>query len=116
MTDEICEIIITAPDADWLAAFTTELVGARLCACGHNAVPIRSIYRWAGAVHDEVEARVALHTRRSLVAKIVEFTQSRHPDEVPCVIATPIIAGNQDYLDWVLSETDPADTDAETLG
>lgn len=115
MTEEICEVIITAPDADWLAEFTTALVNARLCACGHNTAPIRSIYRWQGVVHDEREARVALHTRRSLVPKIVDFTKSRHPYEVPCVIATPVIAGNQDYVDWVLSETNPIDSDSSQL-
>ncbi|WP_431729915.1 divalent cation tolerance protein CutA [Verrucosispora sp. TAA-831] len=29
----------------------------RLAACGHHLVPIRSIYRWHGTVHDEQEAR-----------------------------------------------------------
>ncbi len=114
MTDEICEVIITAPDAEWLAIFTTDLVNARLCACGHNTAPIRSIYRWEGAVHDDVEARVALHTRKSLVPKIVDFTRSRHPYKVPCVIATPIISGNQDYVEWVLRETGPADSGTST--
>ena len=57
--DDICEVIITAPDADWLAQFTTELVAGRLAACGHNIGPIRSIYRWQGEIHDAPEARVA---------------------------------------------------------
>lgn len=30
--DEICEVVITAPDAEWLATFTAELVRNRLAA------------------------------------------------------------------------------------
>ena len=106
--DDICEVIITAPDADWLAQFTTDLVTERLAACGQVIAPIRSIYRWQGEIYDVGEARVALHTRISLVERIVEKTSraSRdHPYDVPCVIATAVFAGNPSYLQWVHDET-----------
>jgi periplasmic divalent cation tolerance protein len=103
--DEICEVIITAPDAEWLAQFTRQLVDHRLAACGHNIAAIRSIYRWRGDIYDRSEARVALHTRRSLVPSIVEQTNREHPYEVPCVIASPVVDGNPSYLQWVRDET-----------
>ena len=79
MDEEYCEVVVTAEDADWLAAFTRTLVDERLVACGHNLQVIRSVYRWEGAVHDEPEARVALHTSRSLVPAIVARTAGLHP-------------------------------------
>lgn len=103
--DDICEVIITAPDADWLAQFTTDLVAERLAACGQVVAPIRSIYRWQGEIYDVGEARVALHTRISLVERIVEKINRDHPYEVPCVIATAIFAGNPKYSQWVRDET-----------
>ena len=105
MDEECCEVVVTAADADWLAGYTRTLVEERLAACGHVIAPIRSVYRWEGAVHDEVEARVALHTRRSLVPAIVERTRELHPYVTPCVIATPLTGGNPEYLQWVVSET-----------
>ena len=105
--EDICEVVITAADADWLAAFTRRLVGDRLAACGQQIPAIRSIYRWEGAVHDDAEARVALHTRTSLVPQIVERTNAEHPYEVPCVLALPVITGNPAYLDWVRTQTTP---------
>ena len=102
---EFCEVVVTAEDADWLAGFTRTLVEERLAACGHALTPIRSIYRWEGAVHDEREVRVALHTRRSLVPAIVARTGELHPYDVPCVIALPLVGGNPDYLRWVARET-----------
>jgi len=101
----ICEVVITADDADWLAAFTRRLVADRLAACGHQIPAIRSIYRWEGVVHDESEARVALHTRASLVPAIVDRTNTEHPYDVPCVIALPVTGGNQAYAEWVRTQT-----------
>jgi periplasmic divalent cation tolerance protein len=105
MTADICEVVITAGDAEWLAAFTRRLVEDRLVACGHQIAAIRSIYRWDGAVHDEREARVALHTRTTLVPQIVARTNSEHPYDVPCVIALPVVGGNPAYAEWVWKET-----------
>jgi periplasmic divalent cation tolerance protein len=56
-------------------------------------------------VQDDAEARVALHTRRSLVPAIIERASVDHPYEVPCVIALPIIDGNPAYLDWIKEST-----------
>jgi periplasmic divalent cation tolerance protein len=108
VTNEICEVIITSDDPEWLAWLTRTLVEERLCACGHNLAQIRSIYRWQGAVHDEAEARVALHTRVDLISRIVERTREMHSYEVPCVIAVPVLDGNPDYIEWVRSETTPS--------
>lgn len=105
MSTDICEVVITADDADWLAEFARTLVPERLFACGHNIVPIRSIYRWEGRIEDAVEARVGLHTRLSLVSRIVERANTDHPYDVPCVIALPVHAGNPAYIQWVLDET-----------
>jgi periplasmic divalent cation tolerance protein len=103
--EECCEVVVTAADADWLAGLTRTLVGERLAACGHVLGGVRSIYRWDGAVQDEAEARVGLHTRRSLVPAVVARTRELHPYDVPCVIAVPLVAGNQAYLDWIVAET-----------
>ena len=102
---EICEVVITAADAEWLAQFTRRLVADRLAACGQQVAAIRSIYRWDGAVQDDSEARVALHTRTALVGAIVERANAEHPYDVPCVIALPVVAANPAYVEWVRAET-----------
>ena len=102
---EFCEVVVTAADADWLADFTRTLVDERLAACGHVMPAIRSVYRWQGEVHDEGEARVALHTRSALVPEIVARTGELHPYDVPCVLAVPLAGGSPDYLRWITQET-----------
>lgn len=103
--DEVCEVVVTAPDADWLATFSTSLIEDRLCACGHQIVPIRSLYRWQGRIEDAAEARAALHTRRSLVPAIIERVRRDHPFKVPCVVALPFVDGDPAYVQWILDET-----------
>ncbi|MGY1607239.1 MULTISPECIES: divalent-cation tolerance protein CutA [unclassified Geodermatophilus] len=105
METEVVEVVVTGPDADWLAGYARTLVEERLAACGQQLAAIRSVYRWEGAVHDEAEARVALHTRRSLVPALVARTRELHPYDVPCVLALPVADGDPGYLRWVLAET-----------
>jgi periplasmic divalent cation tolerance protein len=105
MSTEMVEVVITADNAEWLANFTRSLVDDRLAACGQNIAAIRSIYRWDGEIQDEPEARVALHTRASLVDAIVERANRDHPYDVPCVLALPVLSGNPAYVEWVMKET-----------
>jgi periplasmic divalent cation tolerance protein len=105
MNADICEVVVTAGDAEVLAALTRTLVDERLAACGQNIASVRSIYRWEGAVQDDPEARVGLHTRTALVPELVKRVKALHSYDVPCVIALPVIAGNPAYIQWVLAET-----------
>jgi periplasmic divalent cation tolerance protein len=105
MTEPICEVIITADNGDWLITFTRSLVEDRLVACGQHIPSIRSVYRWDGAIHDDHETRVALHTRASLVPAVIDRTRQAHPYDVPCILAIPVEAGNPEYVQWVINET-----------
>lgn len=106
MTDDLCEVTITAPGPEWLATMVHELIELRLCASAHIVAPIRSIYRWQGIVEDTSEARAFLRARRSQLDAIVQLVTERHPYEVPNVTAVPIIGGNPAYLQWVREATD----------
>ena len=102
--EQIADVSITAESADWLAQFTRSLVADRLAACGNIVPPIRSIYRWEGAIEDDAEALVVLHTRGSLVPAIIEraivstvrhaqVARRRGPRRQPA------------YRDWILAST-----------
>lgn len=103
--DEICDVTITADDADWLAVFTRRLVEDRLAACGNIVRGVRSIYRWEGKVEDDSEVMVTLHTRRSLVDAVIERATTEHGYDVPQVLALPVVAANPAYHQWVLDQT-----------
>ena len=107
---ELCEVVITAPDPDWLKDFSRKLVEQRLCASAHNFAPVRSIYRWRGEIYERTEGRVSLHTRRDRVAEIVALAKQEHPYEVPGISTRTITDGNPDYLAWISRRPAPMDS------
>jgi len=116
--EQIADVSITAESADWLADFTRSIVNDRLAACGNIIPSIRSIYRWEGAVEDDNEALVVLHTRQSLVPAIIERANRDHPYDTPQVLAVPVTDANPAYRDWVLESTlaaEHTETDSSQL-
>jgi periplasmic divalent cation tolerance protein len=103
----IVDVSITGPDADWLAEHTRRLVEARLAACGNIIPAVRSIYRWEGAVEDEMEAAVVLHTRAEHVPAIIAVTNEAHPYETVHILAVEVAMADPAYHRWVLAETAP---------
>ena len=104
---DLCEVVITAPDPEWLKDLSRQLIKDGICASAHNFAPIRSIYRWQGEVHERTEGRVSLHTRQSRVREIVARTKQEHSYEVPSISTRPITGGSPDYLAWIAKETAP---------
>ena len=108
MTDEDVCGVVTRPGPGVADQLHRQLVTDQLCAGSHNITAIRSIYRWRGEIYPRQEARVALHTRRSLVDRIVKRADREHPYEVPCVVSLPITDGDPAYLQWIWDETSQA--------
>ena len=108
MSDQLCEVVITAPDAEWLVEFTRRLVEDRLAASAHTLPEVRSVYRWRGELVRRTEARATVRTRASLVPSIASRLGLEHPYEVPGIIALPIVASTPAYTGWLLAQTEPA--------
>ena len=100
----VCELVITAPDAEWAEKITRDLIDRKLIACGHQ-FQIQAIYTWQGKTEANTETRVALHTRVDLVDEISAIVTAAHPYQVPCVVALPIISASPSYADWIITTT-----------
>ena len=68
-----------------------------------------SIYWWHGELQVEKEAILIMKSRRDLFVELTEKVKSLHSYEVPCVVALPIEAGKEDYLNWLMAETKATD-------
>ncbi len=80
------------------------LVRERLAACA-NRHPVKSTFWWEGKVDRDDEVAVMVKTKSSLVDKVVIRVKELHSYQVPCIVALPIVAGNQDFLDWIAEST-----------
>jgi periplasmic divalent cation tolerance protein len=102
MTDSqqaIVVMVTTATESEAIA-IARSLVESDLAA-GVNFTPIRSIYRWQGEIHTEPEYQLFIQTQLSKFADLAAKVKSLHSYQVPEIIALPIIAGHQPYLDWI---------------
>ncbi len=98
-------VLVTAGDRQSAAAIGRTLVEERLAACANLVGPIRSIYRWRGAVEDAREHLILLKTRAALYQALQARVRELHPYEVPEIVAIDIEKGSPPYLNWVREST-----------
>lgn len=103
-------VLVTASSQAEAEAIARSLLEAHLAACV-GVMPIRSLYTWKGELHQDEEWQLLIKTHLgrfpSLEAKIREL----HSYEVPEIIALPLLAGSQPYLQWIsdqLSDPNPS--------
>lgn len=103
---DVVIVYTTWPDAGKAEAAGAEAVAERLAACVNIFAPIRSIYRWQGAVESAAEVPMTLKTTDAAAPALVAFLSERHPYETPCILAWPTAPGlsHAGYLDWVQDE------------
>ncbi len=83
-----------------------QLVKERLVACASIIPWVESIFLWNGQMDIRQESRVVFKTRRELFERVKEAILERAKYEVPEILATPIIDGHGEYLQWVRESTD----------
>jgi len=86
------------------------LVEDGIVACVHIMSGISAIYRWAGSVEEDVQTLIVVKTLRSAWSQLVEQVVSMHSDEVPEIIALPIVEGLPSYLAWIDEVVDVAES------
>jgi periplasmic divalent cation tolerance protein len=95
-------IVLTTFPADADAdALARTLVGERLAACVNILPPMRSIYRWQGAVEEASERQLIIKTAASRVAALKRRLADLHPYDVPEILVLPVSDGGERYLEWI---------------
>ena len=100
-------VLTTLPDAESARTLAQALVEDRLAACVTIGAPIESMYHWRGAIETAREVPVTVKTRGDLFGDVVALIRSRHPYELPEILAVPINDGSPPYLAWIDAETRP---------
>ena len=100
-------VFCTCPDDDTAARIARALVERRLAACASRS-PVRSVYRWNGAVEAADEVQLVIKTTRAAYGALERALRELHPYELPEILAVEAAAGLAGYLDWIgESVTDP---------
>lgn len=99
------DILITCPDRASAETIARACIEQRLAACASIGGPMTSIYRWQGVIETAAEASLTLKTRFSLFARLSACVRALHPYEVPCIVASELVAVEPAYAAWLEAET-----------
>ena len=94
----IYSIFANAEEAEHIGRATVE---EKLAACVNILGPVRSIYRWKGAVESADEVAAIFKTTDERAGLLITRIAALHSYDVPCITAWPIDKILGAYADWV---------------
>jgi periplasmic divalent cation tolerance protein len=101
----IIGIWINCPDEGVAETIAEHLIDRRLAASANLYPPVRSLYRWQGAVERKSETPLLVKTRADLFGAVESAVRAFHPHETPSVTGVDIAHVDAGYRDWVFAET-----------
>lgn len=101
---EYLQISTTTEEKQDAERIARSVVEKRLAACVQITGPIISTYHWKGSIETSEEWLCLIKSRKDLYEEIEKTIKETHPYETPEIIATPIVAGSEDYLAWLGDE------------
>ena len=78
-------------------------VDSRLVACVQVLSEMQSIYLWKGKVESAREVLMIAKTTSANFEGLQSHVRALHSYETPEIIALPIVAASEDYLEWLTS-------------
>ncbi len=101
---EFLQITTTAGSREEADRIATTLVDRQLAGCVQIVGPMRSVYRWQGQIEHSEEWLCQIKTTREQYAAVEAAIREIHSYDCPEIIATPIVAGSETYLQWLAAQ------------
>lgn len=103
---DIIVIYCTVPNKKLAKSITKIIMRHKLAACVSMVDRIQSVFSWDGEICEEKEVLMMIKTRRANYGKIKLVIEDMHTYSVPEIIALPIVDCSEDYLKWLIKETE----------
>src|SRR5688500_10944786 len=100
-------VFLTAANGEEATRLADLLVGAHLAACVQILPEMESVYRWQGQIERQSEILLIVKTTAGKFAELEREVRALHSYETPEIVAVPIVAGSQPYLDWLTESVKP---------
>ena len=94
-------MLCTCPDSESARQIAQHLVENKLAACVKIVPQVESFYIWQDALQQDTEVQLLIKTKAALFEEVNTAICSKHPYDVPEVVAIDISQGNSAYLDWL---------------
>lgn len=108
---EVRVVLCTCPDQAEAKRLASGLVEQGFAACVNILPEIRSIYRWQGVLNDDQESLMVIKTSSGKYVHVQSWLEQNHPYDMPEIIALPVEMGSRSYLDWVIGESLPLESE-----
>lgn len=94
-------VLVTCASIAEARRIAQRVVERKLAACANIVPRVESIYRWKGKVERAKETLLMIKTTATRLRKLESEVKRLHSYDVPEFVAIPVIAGSQQYLDWL---------------
>ncbi len=81
------------------------LLEAHLAACVNLIPGMTSMYRWQGQVQSDQEFVLIAKTTEERLDDLTQKVIELHSYDLPCVVALPLVGGNQAFLRWIVDNS-----------
>ena len=98
-------LYITINDREEGLRIGRALVEENLCACANVSENVTSVFRWEDEIQEASEAVLIAKTQRQHIDAATDLVKLEHSYDCPCVVAVPIVGGNQEFINWIDTET-----------
>ncbi len=105
MDQEYLVVLVAVADADTGVRLGRQLVEERLAACVQVMPAGMAIYWWQGELYVEAQAQMIIKTRKTVWESLRDRVVALHPDQVPEILALPVVDGLPAYLSWLSEST-----------
>lgn len=96
-------VFVNVPSLDEAKAISKSIIEAKLAACV-NIFPVHSIYSWKGELCSEDSYNLLIKTDLDKFDILESKLRELHSDEVPEIIALPIVSGSAPYMQWMAEQ------------
>ena len=103
MTDYI-QVVTTAEKKEDAQRIAGAVVEKRLAGCAQVIGPITSTYWWKEKMEVAEEWMCVIKSRNDLYGELEQTIRKIHPYEQPEILAVPVVAGSEGYLEWLKGE------------
>ena len=103
---DIIVIYCTVPSKKIAKDITKVLMKHKLAACVSMIDNVKSVFSWDGEICEEKEILMMIKTRRANYGKVKLVIEDIHTYTIPEIIALPIVDCSEDYLKWLVKETE----------
>ncbi|MDP8259921.1 MAG: divalent-cation tolerance protein CutA [Candidatus Gygaella obscura] len=105
MENKFIVVLVSCPSTENALKVKECLLNSKLAACINIVKDVKSFFWWDGKINSSEELLLIIKSKKQLFRQLVDTVKINHEYDVPEIIALPIVDGNEEYLNWVGTNT-----------